>query len=195
MKTFFTSDLHADHRNIIAYCNRPFKDVDHMRRVLIDNWNTAVGPRDMVYVLGDFVMGKADYAERMLKSLNGTKYLIRGNHDKGSTEKLEAAGFRWVGTGLQYQLGPHLVTLSHYPYAADPEEERVNQRSDGVTYVDKFASRRPKDTGGWLLHGHVHTAWQVKGRQVNVGVDRWNYSPVSQEELLEVIDGQTKSSS
>lgn len=27
---FYTSDLHLDHKKIIQYCNRPFKDVDEM---------------------------------------------------------------------------------------------------------------------------------------------------------------------
>src|ERR1035437_256404 len=187
MNIFFTSDLHADHLNIIKYCNRPFSGVAEMRSTLITNWNNTVGPRDRVYVLGDFVMGNVHYAEGLLKSLNGEKYLIKGNHDKGNPEKLMEAGFAWVGTELQYQLGPYLVTLSHYPYAADPEEERINQRSDGETYVDKFAAKRPKDKGNWLLHGHVHTAWKINGRQVNVGVDKWNFTPVSQEQLIELI--------
>ena len=38
-----------------------------------------------------------------------------------------------------------------------------------------------------LLHGHVHTRWQVDGRQVNVGCDVWDYRPVSEAELLAAI--------
>lgn len=190
MNIWFTSDLHVDHLNIIKYCNRPFSGVDEQRRVLIGNWNEKVGPRDRVYVLGDFVMGNVGYAQRILKSLNGEKYLIKGNHDRGSSEKLTEAGFSWAGQELQYQLGPYLVILSHYPYKSDPEEERVNQRSDGENYVDKFASRRPKDNGNYLLHGHVHTAWKKQGRQINVGVDVWNYAPVLQEDLIEFIKNE-----
>lgn len=191
MKVFFTSDLHADHRNIITYCNRPFSDVQDMRRGLIENWNNKVGPRDRVYILGDFVMGNKS-AQPLLKSLNGEKYLIKGNHDKGSTEKLLEIGFAWVGFELQYQLGPYLVNLSHYPYKSDPEEEKINQRSDGEVYVDKFASRRPKDNGNWLLHGHVHCAWKKKDRQINVGVDVWDYSPILQDELVALIGQDSK---
>lgn len=186
MNVWFTSDLHADHFNIIQYCSRPFADVNEQRRTLTANWNDKVGPRDRVYVLGDFVMGGVSYAERLLKSLNGEKYLIKGNHDRGSIEKLVAAGFAWVGAELRYQLGPYLVILSHYPYAVP-----LSLVGDPL-YVDKFASRRPKDKGNYLLHGHVHTAWKKRGRQVNVGVDRWNYAPASQDEIVALIkDGGT----
>lgn len=186
-KVWFSSDQHFGHANIIKYCNRPFADVDDMRRVLTEKWNEKVGPRDRVYVLGDFAFGNLSFYERILKSLNGEKYLIRGNHDRGNTGKLEGVGFRCVLSELLYQLGPHLVIMSHYPYAADPMEERINQRSDGETFVDKFAGRRPKDKGNYLLHGHVHTAWKKKGRCINVGVDRWGYAPVSEGELVELI--------
>lgn len=34
--TFFTSDTHFGHANIINLCKRPFKDVNHMNEVLVD---------------------------------------------------------------------------------------------------------------------------------------------------------------
>lgn len=39
----------------------------------------------------------------------------------------------------------------------------------------------------WLLHGHVHDQWQVNGRQINVGVDVWDYRPVEVGRLAELI--------
>ena len=41
---FFTSDTHFNHTNIIRFCSRPFKDVEHMNETLIANWNRVVGP-------------------------------------------------------------------------------------------------------------------------------------------------------
>lgn len=188
-KIWFTSDEHFSHENIIKYCNRPFANAHEMDRALSDNWNSKVGPRDRVYVLGDFTMGNVGLTERRLKSLAGEKYLIKGNHDRGSLEKLVEAGFAWAGNELQYQLGPYLVLLSHYPYGLDAAEQAVNQR---LRRIDKFASKRPKDKGNWILHGHVHTAWKIKGRQINVGVDRWDYSPVSTEQLVDLIESGGK---
>jgi calcineurin-like phosphoesterase family protein len=74
------------------------------------------------------------------------------------------------------------VQLSHFPRAGD---------SDPST-PDRYLDYRPRTTTSrapqpWLLHGDVHRAWTVNGRQVNVGVDVWDYAPVSAETLLSVI--------
>ena len=55
-KIFLIGDLHFGHRNIIKYCNRPFKDVEDMTEKLIKNWNSVVGKNDIVYVDGDFAL-------------------------------------------------------------------------------------------------------------------------------------------
>ena len=39
---FITSDLHLGHKNIIKYCDRPFRDTHDMNKNLVDNWNNAV---------------------------------------------------------------------------------------------------------------------------------------------------------
>lgn len=81
-KIFLIGDTHFMHRNIIKYCNRPFKDVEEMTETLIKNWNSVVGKNDIVYVVGDFALcGKAKIIE-IGNQLNGRKRLILGNHDQ-----------------------------------------------------------------------------------------------------------------
>ena len=53
MSIFVTSDLHLGHKKIINHCDRPFESVDHMNKVIVNNWNKTIRPRDTVYFLGD----------------------------------------------------------------------------------------------------------------------------------------------
>ena len=85
-KTFFTSDTHFNHANVIKYCARPFASLEAMNREMITRWNAVVGPEDTVYHLGDFAMGKSSEWPGFLRQLNGArKILIRGNHDGNSS--------------------------------------------------------------------------------------------------------------
>jgi calcineurin-like phosphoesterase family protein len=81
---FLSSDLHLDHKNIIKYCNRPFRDVHEMNYWLIKNWNKTVGKQDTVYFLGDLALtrGNKQRVIGFIHSLNGKKIFIRGNHDR-----------------------------------------------------------------------------------------------------------------
>ena len=80
--TFFTSDTHFGHANIINLCNRPFKDVNHMNDMLVENWNSVVTDDDTVFHLGDFALGGSAVWSNVLSRLKGKIYLILGNHDR-----------------------------------------------------------------------------------------------------------------
>lgn len=163
MNTFFTSDTHFGHSNIIRYCARPFKDVVEMDRELIHRWNEAVGPRDTIYHLGDFSFGGSARRAEILGKLNGHKILVRGNHDPSAGKMLQA-GFQEVHDG-PCKWGE--ILLCHFPY-------------------DEFSDSRggTEDDGGWLFCGHVHTEWKTRPRIINVGVDQWDWRPVPAETLL-----------
>ena len=80
-KTFFTSDTHFGHANIIRLCNRPFKDVEEMNEKLIENWNKVVPEDGTVFHLGDFAFGGSALWNSVIPRLNGQIYLIIGNHE------------------------------------------------------------------------------------------------------------------
>jgi len=51
---------------------------------------------------------------------------------------------------------------------------------------DKYINR-----GQWLLHGHVHQAWKVKGNMINLSVEVWDYKPVSEDTIYEIISQES----
>lgn len=207
-KTFFTSDLHFGHRNVIKYSNRPFaseqemqsgiisdESVNYMNETLVLRWNETVGLNDIVYVLGDFAMGHKDNVLKYGSRLNGTKLIIPGNHDKihpvmhkNKPQRIDSATELWTQAGfhirdlqevleLPYPNKEGFINLNlcHFPYKKDH------------TPSTRYKEYRPVDQGEWLLHGHIHELWKVDGKQINVGVDVWDFRPVSIAQIKEII--------
>lgn len=85
MRTFLIADTHFGHAGMCKFLRddgtplRPWDNSNEMDEALIENWNSVVGPNDKVYHLGDVAIPRRGL--RCLERLNGTKILIRGNHD------------------------------------------------------------------------------------------------------------------
>ncbi len=170
-KIFFTSDHHFDHANIIKYCHRPFDSVEHMNEEMVKRWNERISDEDLVFYLGDFSLSFAA-VQKYLPRLKGEKHLISGNHDKTHPcHKAKAkkyhklyleCGFSSVTHENMLRTNEELFLLHHLPYRNANIDER-------------FLNYYPEDNGLWLLHGHVHTHWNIKGHMINVGVDMWDF--------------------
>lgn len=167
-RILFSSDTHIGHRNIIEYCQRPFKDLDEMHSEIIRRWNMVVSDNDTVYHLGDLALCPKTVWQPITQQLKGHKILIRGNHDKHTNRSYYDGGFEKLHDRWDLKL---------------PTEE-ANK------FVIVFLEHRPQfdyDTNKYSLHlcGHVHTRWTRKGNIINVGVDKWSYAPVTIEELIQ----------
>lgn len=184
---YYTSDLHIGHYNILSFCSRPFRDLQEMHERLVENWNKKVKSTDSVYVLGD-VFWKPNYISEVSPFLNGTKYCVAGNHDlifsgnkpdkvKQYTEIWEDNG--WIILPPQYLLDEKYL-LCHFPWAP----EKVSNDNP-----IKYLQWRPKKSdfpGIKLLFGHTHCEKEFRFSYpdaLNIGVDAWDYSPVSEVEV------------
>lgn len=171
---YITSDTHFSHKNIIKYCNRPFKNIDEMNYTLIQKWNEVVSEDDEVYHLGDFAFAQRtdeniSYRETLKKylkcltsTLNGKIHLILGNHDL-KVGIMSSCGFESVQKGplmMTYE-GTNLI-FSHVPLNDLP-----------VDYVN--------------LHGHIHNTFlpqYIKSYYINVSTDVTGFKPVLLDNLI-----------
>ena len=156
---WFTSDLHINHKNIIEYCRRPCESVVDMNSLIVDRWNSLVKQDDEVFVVGDVFLGKPEEAEPWIRSLNGRKILISGNHDR-SPRTMKSLGFDEVHNSMIVRVGEMSALLRHKPLP------------------DSMIS--PCDV---QIHGHHHTGNRINGRRLNVAVDLWDFMPVSESQI------------
>lgn len=182
MAYYFIADTHFGHENALAFDNRPFKTIEEHDKALIDNWNQAVGLEDEIFILGDISWYNASKTIEIVKSLNGVKHLIMGNHDKKLLKNrvlqslfVEITAYK----ELTLSEGKGIV-LSHYP-------------------IPCFNNHYY----GWVhLYGHVHKSfeWNMMERvkfemealydksclMFNCGVmmDYMDYTPRTMEEIV-----------
>lgn len=162
-ETWFTSDTHWGHANIIEYCSRPFADCAAMDEQLIENWNAIVHPGDAVYHLGDFAITwhrrDSNKVTELARRLNGVIHLVYGNHDRQAVK--DAGGFAWKGEYKRIKVGDQSIVLFHYPIMS----------WHGIA------------RGAWHLHGHCHgnLCDTMQAKRFDVGVDCWNYRPINFE--------------
>jgi calcineurin-like phosphoesterase family protein len=181
---WFTSDLHFGHAAAIDYCKRPFASLEEMHEALIARWNERVRPEDTVYVLGDMALCRFKDFEPLAKRLNGRKFLIQGNHDHYSVGQYERVGFT-VFRELTMKIAGRMCRLSHFPYAY-PWYKRLFAFKSELRFMDR---RPPRIKGETLLHGHTHTKYKgTNDGRIHVGVDAWNFYPVSQREIESILN-------
>jgi len=169
VKIFITSDTHFFHGNVIKYADRPFKDINHMNQVLVDNWNSVVSIEDCVLHLGDFAFGGKTSYQRITSALNGRIYLVQGNHDYSK---------RQIGEYFTNVLSTFVWNnrvFSHKPVRED------------------FWKHNPEVVFNY--HGHMHNKCVDDKRYINSSVEVTDYKPFllvqnNGYDLLEILKGE-----
>lgn len=173
--TWFTSDTHFYHKNILKFCpNTRFgKDEFEMTELMIQRWNDRVKPGDTVHHLGDFSFGSVAQTEDVLKRLNGNIELKLGNHDSRNIREGRLRHyFNSVKLYEVIKLGDQRIAMMHYPI------ESWDQMHRGTIHLHGH------------IHGDDHHECRVIANRVDVGVDarpQKDMAPFHFDEVLEVI--------
>ncbi len=157
---YFIADPHFSDDAIMRYENRPFETVTEMNEGMIANWNKCVTDADEVYLLGDVGTVAGDELRNILTALNGTKYLVKGNHDTATNAFYREAGFAEVYD--KPVILENFWILSHEPLYV----------CENMPYANIF--------------GHIHNSplYRDYSRQhFCVSVERIRYTPISFTEI------------
>lgn len=190
---WFTSDLHFGHEKLVdpsklrtddGRAIRPFATVREMDDALTAGWCERVRPDDIVYVLGDVSFTSEKRTTEILARLPGYKVLVRGNHDEHWKDD------RWKRIGFSEVYAQRRGLYTYGPKDFGIDALMIHNPGDD-TMVGKF-----------VLCGHVHDRWKSRlvldadrsddysyklRHFVNVGVDNWNFAPVSPDQILRTL--------
>lgn len=177
---YFTSDTHFGHDREFIWGPRGFTNhVDHDKEV-IRRWNEVVGPDDIVYHLGDVMLGDNKYGISCLRQLNGNIKIIPGNHDTQTrldlyrmVENVEVLGLAEMIKYKKYHF-----YLSHHPTMTSNLEKAPYLRMHLIN-----------------LYGHTHQQTQFYNGipfMFHVGLDSNNNTPISIDDAIEVMKKETQ---
>lgn len=167
MNTYFISDLHLGHANIVEFEDddgnliRPFDDVNHMHEYMVEKWNAKVKPTEHVYILGDVVIPRK--ALPVLDRFHGKKRIVLGNHDPYHTKDYLNHVERVYGVRVMDG-----AVLTHVPVHPDS--------------LNKRAWR-------FNVHGHLHQNLvrlpngHPDQRYLNVCCEHLDFTPMEREEM------------
>lgn len=175
---FFTSDYHLFHENILKLGKgRPFASTEEMHAAIADRHNAVVRQGDRVFNLGDFALKcKWEQAYAFRQRLIGQQHFLFGNHDNVAWDMIRNVPgcFVWA-KGDPDSPGAYVLRLKGYD---------VPKITIGHFAMRTFTSSHK---GSWNLYGHSHNQLPEEPRWLgfDVGVDCWNYAPVSIEEVAQ----------
>ena len=168
---FFTADLHIGHKNILKHQPNRIEymglsgvdDLSGHDKYIFDMWHSTAKRGDLVYILGDLTLSKAEESYKILQNLkkHGCKIsLIVGNHDKSILSYPEM--FENMTMLKLYKFKKNV-----YPFL-DDTFKCVMCHYPMLSWADKAH-------GSVCLHGHTHnnSPWENKGcdLRLNVGLD------------------------
>lgn len=181
--TFLISDTHFGHTAAVTHFKledgsplRNFPSVEECDEHMVECWNRVVGPNDKVYHLGDVVMPKNHRSLDILGRLNGTKVLVKGNHDE-----LKPARYLEYFKDVR---GSHLLdnlVLTHIPlHPASLNRWRGNIHGHLHNHTVKKA--------GYIQDGQIMYHMEVDDpKYFCVSVERINYTPIPFETVNKVF--------
>ena len=166
----------------MAY-NRGFASTEEMEDVIVENFNSILTKRDVLYHLGDFYWNNdMEGIRKFIARLKFKKLIfLKGNHDKPLIKYMKQTKDSRLElySDLFLKDSGYELHLYHYPV---------------FCYDKKYNNGQLKEYKYIGLHGHQHKnqngeLMKVKGA-VNVNVDMNIYMPLNIDDIVEIVKNQ-----
>lgn len=179
-KIFLTSDTHFGHDREFLWGPRGFTNSQEHDEAVIKNWNETVSPDDIVYHLGDLMLGDNAHGIECVERLNGHIKLIRGNHDTDARWKLYGTlpNVELIGWADVIKYKKYNFYLSHHPTLTSNLEKAPHLRMHLIN-----------------LYGHTHQMgkfYQDMPFMFHVGLDSNDNRPILLDDAIELMKEETK---
>ncbi len=170
---FFISDTHFGHEKCCTTFKRndgsplrPFANAQEMDEEMVRRWNEVVREHDKVYHLGDVVISKKHLS--ILGRLNGSKRLVRGNHDIFKTKEYMEYFKEVYGIRVLEDL-----VLTHVPLHPASITERWGTNVHGHLHAHVVERQSP----------YAKSAMLTDPLYASVCVEQIDYRPIELSEL------------
>jgi calcineurin-like phosphoesterase family protein len=187
-KIWFLADLHLGHAKDFILNPREYTNVEE---ALIHQWlmiQETINPEDIVFNLGDAIVGAGLSAEMFTKRLLFLPcrhhYYIWGNHNAGLKDAYQYA-LNYYGYNMDVEVYPLKYPDSNFIFLGHRAEVFI----DSVPVVlDHYpiASWNHLSKGGYNIHGHCHRNLKEDPTllRLDVGWD-WKRRPVEWNEVCQ----------
>lgn len=170
--TWFSSDWHLSHNNILKYDNRPFSTIEEHDKTIIENILKTTNIGDDLYFLGDFAFTNDKqkltiWFEDLSDHLN--LFFIAGNHDNYQMKSLYRTYGTYLGELAEIKVNEQSIVLCHYAMRVWNKSHR----------------------GTWQLYGHSHHSLQddKNALSIDVGINGkdYNYKPLEFNQIKDIM--------
>lgn len=201
-RVFFTSDTHFGDERVLTELERPFNSVAEHDAEIIRRINESVRANDVLFLLGGLTdcTEDGDFAERMrhmlqcVRDIDASVVLVPGDADPVSPWLSQRAMAVWdnsLRSAMKVWYGPANMCLAHRNLRVEAtlcHFPATQETADGLLYLRPSAKT---GTENIILHGHTHYSSPLTRTpggqlQVDVGLDAWNYRPVSSREVVDL---------
>jgi calcineurin-like phosphoesterase family protein len=195
-KIWFMSDLHLGHDKPFILKPRNYSDI---QEALNDTWKVigeTIGPDDIVFNLGDPVVGAGpnslDYAKRLIHLPCKQQYFVWGNHNAGIKQIYdESMRILHPDLFLDCYVYPLPVPFSNFTFLGDYCELHIDKIPVILSHYP-IASWNHLSKGGFHIHGHSHRNMKEDLNLKRIDVS-WDYKkrPIEWNEIRRELEKRT----